>query len=407
MKKSIFTLTSLLLIQSALFAEIQDHHRFFEIGVDADAGVSNNYFGVFDIMVSDLVIDLTKIAEDMPKNGLIIDASVDAQAYASFNLKDKIGIKCFSGFSGYGYGNIGKGLFEILGKGVAVNEERIIDLGLYSDLYIETGVEVFTEILSGWGMRFVPSLFAPIYHLSANSGYAKYESYDDGRIKASFDAPVDIYSIVPIDMSDVNISWDSLKDDMKVGFDLFFELERKLTRTLEVGAFTRIPIVPGTLGYKASTCISGSFEIDNILGGSFESFQEGFQTGWTQEELTFTEADKKVHRPFIFGMEAAWRPFGKWCKFSPKVSLVVRNPWSPEYHIFGEYNLRADVSLFNILGLNIGTAYEDLVFKQTVGFMLNLRLLEINAAVQFRGADFVKSFNSSGFTAMVSAKLGF
>ena len=90
--KIIFSLFAVFFLGAVSFAEIEDHHRYFEIGVDATAGVSNNCFKVSDVLVKDLVIDLRKIAETMPDNGLVLDFAGSALGYISYNLKDRFAL---------------------------------------------------------------------------------------------------------------------------------------------------------------------------------------------------------------------------------------------------------------------------------------------------------------------------
>ena len=75
--------------------------------------------------------------------------------------------------------------------------------------------------------------------------------------------------------------------------------------------------------------------------------------------------------------------------------------------VYGEYNLSADFRLLNVVGLKFATAYENLIFKHSMGFMINAHVLEIDAGVQTRGAHFARSFGVTGFAAYVGLKAGF
>ena len=402
--KIIFSLFAVFFLGAVSFAEIEDHHRYFEIGVDAQAGVSNNCFKVSDVLVKDLVIDLRKIAETMPDNGFVLDFSGSALGYISYNLKDRFALNFNFGFSSFGYCNVGKTLFDILGKGVGVNSSEKVDISLYGDLFLNAGVSVKTRIANHL-VTFEPGFFIPVVHVAEKDASVTYSASDSGDIVASADVPLNIYSIISLEDTssiDVNSVVNSINS---FGFDIFMHVERPLTKTFELGAFTRIPVVPGKLNYKISTRFSASVKQSNILG--YLDNTASTETSFTTEETSYSQETKSVHRPFVLGVEGAWRPFGNWCRIAPKLSFVVRNPYSSDYQCFGEYRLRTDFSLFNIVGINLTTAYEDLVFKQTMGFMLNLRIVEINTALQLRSASFIKSFDISGATAPVSVKIGF
>lgn len=409
-KKCVFAFLGLFLTTAA-FADIEDHHRIFEIGVDADVGVSNNYFKVSEIMVKDLVIDLTKIASELPDNGLSLNYDLGVKTYLSLNIKQKFGFSLFAGVNGNGYGNIGKELFNILGNGISSTDDKTVDLNLYADIFLTSGIS-FNTYIKKFGIKVQPTLFIPLVHLAENDGYARYTSSDSGAMKAEADIPLDIFTFINMKnikegQIDSTYIQNQISNSIKnVGFDLFLEVEHPITKTFEAGTFVQLPLVPGKLNYKTSTRVYASVEEDNLLGNLNEDENE-ITKDYGMDELTFSEEKITVHRPLIFGVEGAWRPFGSWCKFTPKVALVIRNPYSADYQVFGEYNLRADFSLFNVLGINFATAYENLTFKQRLGFMFNFRIIELNAAVQLTGADFANSFGLTGASGVVSVKVGF
>ena len=169
--------------------------------------------------------------------------------------------------------------------------------------------------------------------------------------------------------------------------------------------FTRIPIVPGKLKYKAYKRYWGVFEQKNALGLLNET--NSYTKEYGDDDAVYSRVTKTVHRPFILGLEGAWRPFGKWCTILPKVNLAVRNPYSDEAEVYGEYSLAADMRILNIIGLKVSTAYENLIYKHTFGFMLNTRIVEVDTGLQVRGADFEKSFGVTGLAAFVGVKFGF
>ena len=88
-------------------------------------------------------------------------------------------------------------------------------------------------------------------------------------------------------------------------------VERPLTKTFELGAFTRIPVAPGKLNYKTSTRFSASVKQSNILG--YLDKTSSTETSFSTEETSYSQETTSVHRPFVLGVEGAWRPFGKWC----------------------------------------------------------------------------------------------
>ena len=71
------------------------------------------------------------------------------------------------------------------------------------------------------------------------------------------------------------------------GFDFSGEVERSFGKKLDLGLFTRIPVVPGRLKYKAYKRFWGVFEQQNAFGIFDETNSYTKDYG---EELTKTSA---------------------------------------------------------------------------------------------------------------------
>ncbi|MBQ2081771.1 MAG: hypothetical protein II461_08415, partial [Treponema sp.] len=69
MKKLLLIMGLSFLALSTLTAEIDKPKRFFEVGMDFNASVSENLLGVTEVMQKDLVIDLPKIYSEMGRGG--------------------------------------------------------------------------------------------------------------------------------------------------------------------------------------------------------------------------------------------------------------------------------------------------------------------------------------------------
>ncbi|MGI5058658.1 hypothetical protein [Treponema pectinovorum] len=409
-KKLFFLINIIAVLFVPIFAEIADPHRYVEFGVEGGVGVSNNYFAASELLVKDVVIDLNKIANEISDEGLILDFDVKSSWHFSIDKNSKFRLKVFMGIEGNGYGNVSQDFFKLIGNGISENTFKKIDVKLYGDIFAQAGVSYKTEI-KGYGVRFTPTFFAPILHVADTNATVYYRASDTGHIKAEADLPVNIYSLFSLEGLKANSVDSAFVQDAlgkairAVGFDFEGAIEKKLTETFDIALFSRLPLVPGRLKYKTTKRYWGYFEQNNLLG-----YLNGTQSGskdYGSDEMVYGSAYKLVHRPFILGVEGAWRPFGDWCVFRPKLNLAVRNPWSSEAQLYGEYNLSANFSLFKIIGLNFATAYENFVFKQTMGIMLNARVVEIDAYFQLRGGDFAKSFSTTGAATYIALKVGY
>ena len=70
-------------------------------------------------------------------------------------------------------------------------------------------------------------------------------------------------------------------------------------------------------------------------------------------------------------------------------------------------DLMGSIGSHELAALRLATSRENEVFCQSVGIMLNLRVLELNVAVASQSADFLKSFQLAGLGAKVGVRVGF
>ena len=408
-KTTIFCFLSFICI-SLLSGEINRYNRKIEFGVEAEGGFSNNYIKATDMLVKDLVIDITELADDLYGKDFVVDFNAEAKTWFAFNFSEKFRLNFFWGVDASGYSAISQSLFDLLCKGFEVNSNETIDIKMFGDVFALSGFTFKTKI-KDYGLHLTPALFTPLFHINETKATARYTSNEDGLIRAEADLPLNVYSIVDLDGIEDNVKDSAFVQDMvseiikNTGFDFTGEIERPFGENLDLGLFTRIPIVPGRLKYKAYKRYWGVFEQQNALGLLNET--NSYTKEYGDDDAVYSKVTKTVHRPFILGLEGAWRPFGKWCTILPKVNLAVRNPYSSEAEVYGEYSLTADLRILNIIGLKAATAYENLIFKHTLGFMLNTRIFEIDTGIQVRGADFERSFGVTGLAAYAGVKFGF
>lgn len=400
-------LTTFLAITTAslISAELYKPHRFVEVGVTATAGASNNYFSATDYLHKEVVVDLRKIAEEMPEDGLYLDTLVQTQAFINFNFGQRFRLGLFTGIEGSGGLNIEKDLFDLLGKGYSVGETKNIAIKGHGDVFATAGLSYATRIGS-FGIKITPTYFVPIAYVADASATVSVTNTESGAIRASAYAPVDIYTVIDMEhVKDDGVTAEQINEAAKNGgIDLSLAIEKPLFNSLDVGVFTRIPIVPGTLKHKMTANVYAYYTENNLLGYLDETEESEHDHG--VDDIVYTSGSYKAHRPFRLGAEAAWRPFGNLLTFRPEVAVAARNPYSQDMQIYAEYSFGAELSLFNIIGINASTAYQNQVFVQSLGLMLNIRLLEIDAGASLRGADFANSFNYTGFGAFISVKAG-
>lgn len=395
-------------------AELYKPVRFIEFGVASEAAVSNNYFSVDQIMTKQIALNLQKIAKELPNKGLSVDFSVHEQNFLNVNIRPDLRLGFSANLEGSGNITFGKDLFDFLGSGFSAGEHNTYETSSYGDVFFDLSFSFHTVIRQTYGLTVTPSYYVPLLYVGDTTGTVDINTDSSGRIRATAEATVDVYSAmctkpyVKNTFSGSDIGSDIAEALHKGGFDIAVEVERQLLESLDVGVFTRLPIWPGKVDYMMREKLTASFTGDNLLSNLMDKKSDLYEMDYHLSDIMYSSVTpKKVWRPFRLGAEAAWRPFGKWCTFRPKLALVVRRPYTSDVMVYPEYFLGAEFALFNIVGLNFATAYENKVFFQQIGFMLNFKVVQIDIKASLRGASFVNSFNYTGAGVYTGVKIGF
>ena len=405
MKKLILSLTALCVF-SSLGAELYVPNRYVELGVEASAGASNNLYGAPDILQETITIDLKKIADSLGRNGFVIDAFADTSAFFNLNLGPKFRLGIFANVSGSAFVGVGKEFFEVLADGWNFGETKEFSATAYGDLFVNVGASFHTTIFEKYGITIIPTYVMPVAYADDASAKVDFFTDESGTIKASAEASFALHTAFDLEDFSVESATDKISDLVtRGGFDLGFLVERPTIKSLDVGIYGRIPIIPGRLNYKTAWTMTATFTEDNLI----QRIKDGddFDYEYDEGETEYSKDTKYVFRPLRLGLEAAWHPFGNWCVFRPKVGLAVRHPYGKKAIFYPEYALDANLTLFKVLGFQFGTAYEDRIFVQRVGIMLNARIFQIDVKALFRSEDFINSFRLAGAGAYVGLRVGF
>ncbi len=428
MKKLILTLGLGALLLSSLAAEIDKPKRWFELGMDVDASVSENLMGLTEVMQKELVIDLPKIYKDMGPGGFKLNLAAHPSFFMNFFIKGwGVGLQTDVDFS-TGFG-ISSEFFRLLAEGNELGEERTISFNLNMQSFISQSASLGFDV-AGFRVKVTPSYFVPLLYLPDPHAALTYRTDEDGKIYASLDAGLSVYSFVPVELEegdtiqeameklgnmDSDLVLGNLKDVIARGggFNLSASVQYPLFDFLDLGAYTTVPIVPGRLFNKVSAGMTFSAESDGIMNGLLggKSMDETFPVeGPNIQNPVAEKCEYKVSKPFRLGVEASWRPIGNWFVVHPMLGLAMRNPVGSEGfawdRVYPEYRIALDMTFLYVLGVNVTTEYIDQVFAHSIGLSLNTRVLELDASVGISGADFFKSFTIRGLQANVGVRIG-
>lgn len=416
MSKKLSLISTFFVISSLVFGELHKPNRIVEFATEVEAGISNNYFSTSDVLVKDLVIDLTKIADEMSDNGFLVEYSLTEKNSLSVNVNEYFRLGFFADVNGSGYLNLGKELFDFLGKGYEVGQSVSMKVDTYADLYLESGIS-FKSKIAGFGFTVKPSYYVPVLYVPNPHGKVSWSSNENGKLEINASADLQVYSAVNLksllekdsdDSENLDVQQNLVDSLSNGGFNLSFEVEHRiLGRMLEAGVFAQIPITPGKLNYEMKRTITASVHtsdngILDLINDNKPEIEHDFG------EAEYSEVSKKFYKPLNFGFELLYRPFGSdWLSLNPMFGVVARNPYSSDIEFYPEYNLPVTLKLFNVLGMTLSTGYLNKAFIHRASFMINARVLELDFGCSLRSTEFVKSFSVSGATAFFAVKIGF
>jgi hypothetical protein len=88
----------------------------------------------------------------------------------------------------------------------------------------------------------------------------------------------------------------------------------------------------------------------------------------------------------------------------PSLGFSISRLYAQLGSIEGGLSARCDLS--NIFITTIGINYNDRRWKNSIDFVLNLRVFEFDLGISFQSSDFVKSFQGAGLGVAVGFKFG-
>lgn len=447
--KKLITITVAALSAALVFADLYPSKRWTEIGFNTTLGANQNLITLPDVLNETIKIDFTQWAKNLNGEDFLLRSDADLNVFAKFQF-GPIGGGVEVGIDNDIQFGIDDGVFTFLGYGNASSDSDTIKLGLGAGLQSFATVDLLARFKVGrLGFTARPTAFLPLaympystatfslsyddtdgYYLSSGEGSGNNELpfYCPLNLGGAFSAVSNINGETLADFAnfDVNSLLSSLASGVmdilsQTGFNLSAEVEYPIFNTLDVGVFTRVPIVPARLKYGSAAYVRLKDkivfgQISDVIGGtmpeiSMDNFEYGINLDATSE---LENGMYTVNMPFRLGMEGAWRPFGGWLTFRPMFGFGTRNPFGKDTqgwqkfwaNTYLEYGLGAEFTILYILGLDFSHQYVDQVFTNSVGLRLNLRVLEVDLKLATSSSNFTKCWNVAGATAYVGVHVG-
>ena len=372
--------------------------RFFEFQIGVPVDFSNNAISLDDIFKKELTLDLAKIANEMPSEGL--NLIVDTKPYVALNLNIAfIHIGMSAGVDVYEKMGISKDFFDFLGKGNEVGETLTFDFNNYTDLFAFCEADVGIDF-SNFSIHVTPSLFVPIFSSSGSVAKVTFLNDEEGNINLNMNTNFGVYS--NFDMYDENFLSDLFSNGN--GFDVGVSASLPFGRKLVFSGKARIPIVPGSYQYKYSSYYEATTTM-NLLDSSLNSSEtNGNIKDFSKEVL---EEKIYINRPMKFNLYADYLLVGNVLKLRAGGGMGVFRPFLTDSFTYPEYYFSAGINLFDFIKASISTEYTSQIFKHQIALGINVRLIELDCGVSLQSTDFMKSFSNNGFGAYAIVSIGF
>ena len=372
--------------------------RFFEIQFGVPVDFSNNAISLDDIFKKELTLDLAKIANEMPSEGL--NLIVDTKPYVALNLNIAfIHIGMSAGVDVYEKMGISKDFFDFLGKGNEVGETLTFDFNNYTDLFAFCEADVGIDF-SNFSIHVTPSLFAPVFSSSGSVAKVTFLNDEEGTINLNMNTNFSVYS--NFDKYDENILSDLFSNGN--GFDVGVSASLPFGKKLVFSGKARIPIVPGSYQYKYSSYYEATTTM-NLLDSSLNSSEtNGNIKDFSKEVL---EEKIYINRPMKFNLYADYLLMGNVLKLRAGGGMGVFHPFLTDSFVYPEYYFSAGINLFDFIKASISTEYTSQIFKHQIALGINVRLIELDCGVSLQSTNFMKSFSNNGFGAYAIVFIGF
>lgn len=402
MKKTLVIFAALLAMTSSVFA-FSMGERFVEVRVNLPVSFSNNGICFNDIMQEEAVIDFTKINDSIKNNDLNFRMLASPEVDLNLRFGKNVHIGFQSGVDASVDASITKEGIELLAEGNPDGGPLGAGGGIGGDVFAYARMPVSFKVKK-LELSVTPSVFVPVIHVAPNNINVTVKNEADGTFILSGDAGVSIYSAASpsdIDVNNINLGNIQLGGLMgNAGADLAVGAKYPVLKNLKVTGSLQMPVVPGKLLSKTST--NYHFEMSkNLFDSSKDSEFKTTNDGMKTEAYSGT-----INRPLNLMAGVEYVPVKDMVYVDGSVGLGIGNPFSTEAKCYLQYTAGARVNLINLLEVKASTQYMNQVFSHNIGFMLNLRVVEVDWGASLTGTSLPASFSMQGLGAYVTVCVG-
>jgi hypothetical protein len=123
---------------------------------------------------------------------------------------------------------------------------------------------------------------------------------------------------------------------------------------------------------------------------------------------SFTDdANISVLRPLRFDLFMEFRPVEiDLFVLRPAAGISLLTVYGPGAVCFNA-GVEGQINVFKSFSLILSSAYRERIWRQSLSFTLNLRVLELTTRLSLQGADFGSSFGGKGLAVSLGMRFGF
>lgn len=397
--KKIVSFVFAALFTSLIFAEFFGP-RFFEMTVCAPVSVTNNAFMLDDIMKENAVLDLGKLADNLPDSGFNVITTANPYYGTNINIKDfHLGVK--TGVDYFGKFTVSKDLFDFIGNGNDLYEDIDIEAIVTGDVFAHADLNLAFKAGKG-RIGFTPSLFVPLAHITTEDSKTTISNSEDGAIGINMLSKAAMYTL--FDFNDTEFVSTMILNGL--GFDIAGEFEYPYSSMVAFSGSLRMPIYPGHLSSVSYYNMSMNFKtkLTDLADGNMGDFKPEIESGLAEP------ASYSIHRPFKLNVQADFTPLGDFLVISSGFGIGIRNPFAEnqnETKVYPEYYFGCKLISKGIAMGCVSTEYKDEIFKHQIAGMFNLRLFQLETGFAAASASIASSFRGAGVSAYVITSWGF
>ena len=372
-----------------------------DLGLALSPGINNSYFSLEQIFQEEITINLNDLYNSLGPDGLGLGVTLDGDAHLAAHLFG-VGLGLYVNTDVLVQLLVPKGLFEFLAEGVSSGTTYEGSGGILVRGFAEAGAYASLRLGSfTFGAKL--ARFAPLGYSSGGQLTYSFLAAEDGSLTASASASANLYSVVDLEHVDQIDPQDLMTSDTNgLKADLGFTFGSNRREPSWGVSILNIPLAPALVpnGWNFSVTTGASSQanpLDQLLNPS------GSELLSFEDPVVAFEA--LAGDPVAINMPLSLSGFYRFpdvfvVDIVPHLTLIMDDPFRFNAGVW----VQGSFFPFNMLSLGLG--YEDLAWKTSLGFRLNLHLLDFSIDISSTSPDLSRMLAITGLAVEIRLALG-